>query len=420
MLEVLVLLCTVALLISCSTGLGFANPFQIYFLVWFADFFALWTSRGTYIPISDETLMLMLVAKAAGAAVLLGVLATRGRSEPAVFRVVSYEFNDKLIWIALAVIAAGAPLSYQRAVEMAGADIFTVLGYVSLRNALTLRGEDYGLLGYLTIPCFVIASICVAQCSLHRKGFLRALVALPLALFYTYLSTGRTFVLLLLIMIFAPLVLLRKIGVGGVIGAMLLVVGLFLFVAGMTSKGVSIEDSFAENVEASLELLRAYTVAPLLALSRFLEEQQVADWGANTFRFVYAALFRLGLSDIPPVALVRDFVYVPDQTNVFTVYDVYLADFSYPGIVIPPLFLIAHWYVYRRAVTNGGLPVFYCAASFFPLVMQFFQDVYVSLVSQWVQLAFWYWLFVAARVPRWLAKVSASAPRGGVRGNKLG
>ena len=404
MLEVLVLLCLTALISASSAGLGFANPFQIYFLVWFADFFALWTSRGTYIPISDETLMLMLVAKGAGFSVLLGVLATRAEDNTAVRHSTRFEFNEKLLWIMLAVVAVGAPLSYQRAIEMAGADIFTVIGYVSLRNALTFRGEDYGLLGYLTIPCFVIASISVVQYSLHRTGLLRLIVAVPIALFYTYLSTGRTFVLLLLIMIFAPLVLLKRVGTGGVVGAMLLVVGLFLFIAGMTSKGVSVEDSLAENVEASLELLRAYTVAPLLALSRFVEEQQFAEWGANTFRVVYAALYRFGLSDIPPVELVRDFVYVPDQTNVFTVYDVYLADFSYPGIVIPPLLLTAHWYLYRKAVRQGGLPIFYCAASFFPLVMQFFQDVYVSLISQWVQLAFWYWLFVAARIPEWLTK----------------
>jgi oligosaccharide repeat unit polymerase len=205
---------------------------------------------------------------------------------------------------------------------------------------------------------------------------------------------------MLMLMLFVPLILLRKVGPLGVVYAGLLLVGLFLFVAGMTAKGISVEDDLAKNVESFLDLLRAYTVAPILAFSVFLHDPPDTVWGANTFRILYAVLYRFGMSDTPPIELVREFVYVPDQTNVFTVYDVYLSDFSYVGALIPSFFVLGHWFLYRAAVERGRIWIFLCAASYYALMMQFFQDVYVSLISQWLQIIFWYWLLTSSTVMR--------------------
>lgn len=411
MLEVLTLICFAGLLSSSGKKLGFGNPFQLYFLVWFGVLVYYWFSRDSYIAMSDEALGLMLVAKSLAFAFLL---AFSLRSSP--FKRFETDspvgaLNDRLISAALLIIAIGAPLTYQRAVQLSGDDIFTVIGYIRLREALTSGGEGFGILGYLTVPSFVIATLCVTQYALHRKGLVRMLLAVSVSLFYTYLSTGRTFALLLIVLLFAPLILLRRIGFFGVIGAALVVMGLFVFVASMTAKGIAVEASFSDNVDTFLELLRAYTVAPLLAFSLLLSDLPVSDWGANTFRVVYAAIHRIGLSETPPVALIRDFVFVPDQTNVYTVYDVYLTDFSYLGVLVPPLFLLGHWVLYRRAIERGGLWVFFCAASYYPLLMQFFQDAYVTLMSQWVQFVFWFWLLLRARTPVWLTKPDALAAR---------
>lgn len=404
MLGVLVALSLAGLVVSSNRRLGFSNPFQLYFLVWFSVFFTYWFSRDTYIDIPDEALGLMILAKGVSLAILLSIQAQSPRLDRPPPGSPVKDVNIKLSWAVLLVVVVGAPFAYQRALQLSGSDIFTVIGYMRLRSALTADGDGYGLLAYLTVPSFVISSVCVTRFVIHRKGFLLMVSAISISLFYTYLSTGRTFVLLLLIMIFAPLVVLRRVQKRGVIAAFLLAVALFVFLAGMTSKGVSIEDDVVENIDSVLEGLRAYTVAPLLAFSRLLFDQPVTDWGANTFRIVYAVLYRFGLSEDPPIALVREYMYVPDPTNVYTVYDVYLADFSYLGMLIPSLFLLAHWAIYRRAVERGGLMIFYCACSFYPLSMQFFQDQYVSILSQWIQIVFWYWLLVAARLPHWLLR----------------
>jgi oligosaccharide repeat unit polymerase len=104
--------------------------------------------------------------------------------------------------------------------------------------------------------------------------------------------------------------------------------------------------------------------------------------------------YALGLSNIQPVALIKEFTYVPDLTNVYTVYEVYFRDFSYSGILIPPLFLVGHYWLYRKALLFGGVWIFYYSASVYPLVMQFFQDQYFSILSLWIQVAFWFWLIL--------------------------
>jgi oligosaccharide repeat unit polymerase len=162
----------------------------------------------------------------------------------------------------------------------------------------------------------------------------------------------------------------------------------------MTGKGILIDEGLLENIDSLLENLRSYTIAPLLAFSKLVESNPPLGWGENTFRFFIALQHSLGLSNIQPVALIKDYAYVPDSVNVYTVYEVYFRDFFYSGILIPPLYLVGHYWLYRKALLFGGVWIFYYSASVYPLVMQFFQDQYFSLLSLWIQIVFWYWLII--------------------------
>jgi oligosaccharide repeat unit polymerase len=224
---------------------------------------------------------------------------------------------------------------------------------------------------------------------------LRLVISVAVSLFYAYLSTGRTNFLLLLLMVLMPLILLGIVRIKGLIIAFLLIGVTFVLVAAMTAKGVSLEASFSENTASLMENLTAYTAAPFVAMSKLVQVDRPADWGANTSRFFMSALYALGAIESPPSSLIRDYVFVPNPTNVYTVYDVYFRDFSYFGLFIPPLILAFHWWLYRQARVAAGRWVFYYAASVYPLVMQFFQDQYFSLLSIWIQLGFWFWVFVA-------------------------
>ncbi len=290
------------------------------------------------------------------------------------------------------------PFAYIKALSLSdGIDIFSVLGYIQLRSSMTDDGQTIGFVGYFSTLSYVVSSISVILYITKQIGAFRLLFSIGVSLFYVYLGTGRTTVLLFLLLIFIPLILLKFFKLREVLISSLLVIALFIFIAGMTAKGISVEAGFSENLTSFLENIRSYTVAPFLALSEFINSNFSVGLGINTFRTFFAFAYYFGLTDEAPIALIRGYAFVPDPTNVYTVYEAYFRDFAYVGIFIPPFFLLAHWWLYRKAMRVGSIWIFYYAASAYPLMMQFFQDQYFSLLSTWVQVGFWYWFFLVVR-----------------------
>ncbi|RYH70063.1 MAG: oligosaccharide repeat unit polymerase [Alcaligenaceae bacterium] len=395
MLEVLVFITFLGLLISNRRGMGVVNPFQIYFLIWFLLIFGYYLSAANFIPVSFEFLLLILTAKAAAFLILLVIGTLRLNSSKLTHTAITIAPRDRLLLIAQISTWIAMPFAYQQANSLSGgADIFTVQGYMQLRGAMTDEGQGFGLLSYFSTLSYVISSIRCLVYARDRSGKLLLILALATSLFFAYIGTGRTGVLLLVVLIVIPLMMLRLIGAKGVWISFASLIGMFLLVAAMTAKGISVEAGFIENIESLFQNLRGYTIAPFLAFSQLEASGLPVSGGVNSFRFLIALVSAAGVLGIEPVALIRGYAFVPDPTNVYTVYDVYFRDFSYFGVVVPPFFLIVHWWLYRRSMRFGSRWIFYYSASVYPLVMQFFQDQYLSLLSTWLQIGFWYWIFL--------------------------
>jgi oligosaccharide repeat unit polymerase len=392
--EILLLLTAAGLVLACDPRLGFGNPFQIYFLTWLPVLIAFFIFRETFIAISNEYLLLVLTAKAV--ALLLTLVArVQSSNHASVGSYASLNLRTNLIAVAQLLVCLAAPFAYLRAKELAGGeDIFTVVGYIALRSTMTEDGGQIGLLAYFSVLSYSVTSLTLLAYKKNAASFFRLMFSLAISLFYVYLSTGRTSLLLLFSLTLMPLIMLGAIRMKGVLIGFFLVAATFVFAAGMTAKGVSVDSGFSENTASLIENLRAYTVAPFLAMSKLVESDRALEWGANTFRFPLSVMYATGLTDQSPPALIRDYAFVPDPTNVYTVYDVYFRDFSYPGMLIPPALLAFHWWLYRQARRTGGKWIFYYAASACPLAMQFFQELYFSMLSIWIQTGFWFWIFL--------------------------
>lgn len=174
----------------------------------------------------------------------------------------------------------------------------------------------------------------------------------------------------------------------------------FATVALLTRKGLDIQASAGDNVGNLLKMLRVYLLSPTMAMATLADAPATTSsaWGAHSFRFfhvLYAKLSGYGHS-VPP--LIRQYVEVPDRVNVFTVMDPYYRDFGITGVFVFAVVSAAmHFQLYRTMQRRGGPWIFIYSASLFPLVMQFFQDMYVTLLSTWFQVFFWYLLLVARR-----------------------
>ena len=405
MLEGLLLLTISGLALASRRKMGLANPFQIYFFIWFSVFFGYYVLRTDFIRLSNEFLMLMLTVKAIAFLFLVVTYrVTPDRANSDAGRASAFQLRGHLLLAAQVVVIAALPFVYWRAIHLAGGnDVFSALGYTKLRAAWTEGEQGFGYLAYFFILAIVVTSLRIQSYFDKTCGLLGLSVSVATSLLYLYFSTARTFVLLFAVIVFVPLVIRGIINIRGVLVSALAVACLFVFMAAMTARGISLGSGFSANVGAFLENLRSYTIAPVLALFSLVNTEFMLGYGLNSLRVLVGVFYSFGLTDEPPVDLIKNYEFVPNPTNVYTVYEVYFRDFYYSGLVIPPLFLLAHWWLYSKARRVGGGWVFYYAASVYPLLMQFFQDQYFSLLSMWVQVGFWYWLFLKSDKPNKLS-----------------
>jgi len=211
--------------------------------------------------------------------------------------------------------------------------------------------------------------------------------ALALALAFAFISTGRTFVLLLGCIVLGaamPTSSHRKHMV--VTAAALLAVGAFFLLPWLQGRFFLTDRAFVATA-------LSYFLMPMAALDYLVTADLPATWGGLTFRTPLAVLRALGA----PVAvpdLIQLFVKVPAEINVYTVFSPYYRDFGLVGVAIFMLLLGGlHGWIFRQLKT--GMPIFIVANAllFYALLMQFFQDQYFSLMSQWIQILGWTYVF---------------------------
>lgn len=399
MLEALICVTLAGLILSSNRRLGFANPFQIYFIIWFLIFSGYYLSREKYVEISSD-FILLLISVTLFSFLLLFVVFCLRKHDPEILP--PYKISKSQdFWILLAQIAVivALPFVYERALMFArGADIFTFSGHTKLRALMLHYNEDYGLYDYFFTLSYVVSSVTLFYYRQLNASFVRLLLSILASLFYLYLSTGRTHILLFSCLMFIPLIVGKMIKARTILVLTVIFISTFVFFSMTTGKGISLKDiGLANQIISFWDHLQYYSIMPLVGFFQLIESGPEIDLGKNTFRFFIALQYELGLSEMQPLSLVKDGLYVYDHINVYTVYEPYFRDFYYLGIMIPPIFLIVHYWLYQKAVRLGAVWNFYYAASVYPLIMQFFQDQYFLLLSTWIQIAFWYWVFLVPK-----------------------
>lgn len=375
---------------SLVLRLGLANPFTIYYGIWSAIFLQMLMMKEDLIEpsvafwiflASSFTLSWLLMILASICHRSHGGLPNRGLDSVGV---------KKHVWAALQILVVIAlPFAYFRAVEMAADDIFTVEGYISLRGSMTDYGGSPGVYAYISVISLILTAASFVLFYKKKINIGCLLISILITLMYSYLGTGRTYILMFLCVSVLPIWWFGKLGKFGIVITATFLLVSFYFVSYMTAKGMSPGGSFEENFNSFLQTVGSYTVAPTLALSELIVMDKSTSFGSNTFRVFYAVLDFIGIGDSKPVALIKDYQFVPMPTNVYTVYEVYFNDFGVISCCIPPMFLMLHWYLYLNAVRVGGRWILFYLIGLYPLLLQFFQDQYFSLISLWAQIAFW-------------------------------
>lgn len=291
--------------------------------------------------------------------------------------------------ILLLVSVVGFGLFFMRALALAASgpfDNFLVnIRYVTGGNNLIDVDplDSFGPTSYLVPLSVVVVGIQFFLAD-EERGKWRYYLSIIVALAYAILATGRTYIMIIALVILGLNMISRRMkakkGLGIFIGA-----SAALFI----TMGLALGKIAGFTVEQVMEQVQIYTLNALGAFGQHVQTARNFDWGTNTFRTPLLVARLIGI-DVTVPELVKEYRYVPLPTNVYTFYRPYFDDFGYVGTMVAALLAgYAHGAVYKRAVSGSTRAMLAYALLLYPLIMQFFQDQYFSLFSSWVQYAFW-------------------------------
>ena len=273
--------------------------------------------------------------------------------------------------------------SYQLALEYM---IYDSL-FAGLRNSF-VQEQDIGFSKYgLT---FAYASFFLQSYLYVRSKNSKVKLALSaiILLIFCFFSTGRTFFVLYLCLIFGILIIFKILNRKHLIYGMASVLFLFAAIGIMLNKGGSTENNLKENVVGIFESFMVYFIGGLSAFDSFIHSNYANTYGENSFRFLYSMLYKIGLMTSKPSVLVDEYASIPFDTNVYTIYKNYFQDFGLIFMMVVVFFMaLLHTYFYLKAI-NGRqfMPTFLYSIMLYPLFMSFFQEQYLSLMPTWIYL----------------------------------
>jgi oligosaccharide repeat unit polymerase len=339
------------------------------------------TTPHSYRPVSLDTIVLIVGASLAFA------IASLAQPPVPIGADQHYEttfVRPLLFWLALLAL----PAFVMRGLAIAQTVEITDSTFINLRLALTKEDGDlqsYGVFAYLLPVACTSASVELAAS--RRHGFkLKFWIALAVAVCYSLSSAGRTAIFFLLIALSFIALLQRRVrplqmlSIFGVAGSLVfIVIGMLLNKIG--------SDSPNANALGVLDAFALYLLSGLAAFDLSIHQPYALGLGSAVFRSVPAVLSALGFK-VEVVSTIKEFVYVPEPTNVYTVFYPYAIDFGVAG-VIAFLALLGwiHASLFRSARQGNPRSLVLYSMSMYPLFMQFFDDQYFSLLSMWINYA---------------------------------
>lgn len=398
---------------SLFAGIGFYNarvarssaaPAALFAWLWSAVLFGLAVSGDAFLPLSAETLVLLMVAVlafSAGGVVALAQtrLHREKRALPAPWRPLSKR-ADTLITTGLALLLLALPLYglflRRLAAESSSPEFWMA---VRLRTSADVDAVGLGPFAYIGAFSTFLAFAALLQTLQEHRGAWRAACAVLVALAFQLGTVART----------GPLFLI--VGLAGVawavtgrLGGRSAVLGfcaasmVFGGVAIVLHKGTDADSSLSQSASDLFINARTYLLGGTVALDQYVRGLVHLPAGMRTLRF-FAILGNAVGARIPVPDIVLDYVDTPEPTNVYTMFFPYYADFGWAGIVI--CVGVLGWL--GTTLYNGcrrHIPHCYLLYALFVacLVLGIANDQYFSALSLWLQLTlFTFILFRRAR-----------------------
>ncbi|MBI9065665.1 MAG: oligosaccharide repeat unit polymerase [Salinivirgaceae bacterium] len=173
----------------------------------------------------------------------------------------------------------------------------------------------------------------------------------------------------------------------------LIIIGIFV----VTNFAKYVYTDQSDPLKFSINLIGHYFSSSTVAFVEWMKLPRDYLFGANTFRFFLAILDAIGMDVKVPELIQEEIHFYGDKTNIYTVLHYYTKDFGLLYAFVMQLLMgMFYGVLYTHSTLSKKLNIFYIALLsilYFPLINQFFDDKYFSILSSWIQLFFWIWLF---------------------------
>lgn len=271
---------------------------------------------------------------------------------------------------------------------------------IILRSAISMDGDDvYGIYKYGSPIALVIVALLWAEFGFGKNSFTRRVLFITFLIInlgFGFMSTGRGSILVVLFVIFL-IYALQQVKQGrflrALAGFFLIIVFVYFVFSLLGQLTGKANDKFSENFSGLIN--QQFSSVP--AFSAYIDSagfnSSADNFGEGTFRFFYAGLKSLGF-DVPVKSNVQDFVNIPEPTNIYTWYHLYVSDFGWAGMIIFPFLVgIGSGVVYAVSKTlDSSYRLVLMAVVYLPIIFSSGSEGYFSAASRWIILfgALWF------------------------------
>lgn len=257
------------------------------------------------------------------------------------------------------------------------ANIFLYIRMMNTGSDEMIERPDFGIFTYFVSLAFIVL-LFLLQYSKNRK-LIALIIFLNLLLGFVTMAK-ITFLTVLFSSLYV--LYLRKV----VKMRHLLYGGLAFFAFSFVLQSVRGATS-SDNIEIvnSSDFLVTYLLTSMSAFEYFVEPASAYSFGENTFRFFYAIANSLGF-DTAPIRTILDFVFVPLETNTYTILYPFYKDFGALGVFLfSILYGGAFGFLYRKAVTGSSVYIMIYTLFLSALVLQFLAETIITNLSLYIQ-----------------------------------
>jgi oligosaccharide repeat unit polymerase len=377
---------------------SFAYPPVIFTFLWSIILFLLILSGDFFYPISEFTLLILLIGSITFSAGGFFALSLKCSISP----IAKSQWENKVIDWSILLLLILFPFYIQRLIylsALSGMDNF----WIGLRNQTSSdlsEFEGIGMFAYI-LSLGKFSTIWAFSQSM-RSSYSKRKTYLIIGITFLYcLSTAtRSSTYTLVLPLIGVLIINNnnyknkfKIAMTAMI-VLLLLFSLFMVTGVFLGKGGNIENSLWENMISMKENFQIYLLAGIVAFDQSFINHIDYDL---LFLFFIKILHLFGF-EMQEKTTILQYTFTPHPTNVYTIYFSYYWDLGIFGLAVM-MFLLGSSlsFVYRKAVLGHPVYIFFYGLSFSALLLSVFAETFVTTASYWIQSVFF--VFVIYKVP---------------------